>query len=63
MCSSTCSAQRSLVVIRIAGESGPCSAWDEQVDGDEERVGLVVGDDQDLGRARRTGRCPTSPKS
>ncbi len=38
------------VVMSTAGESGPCSAWHEQVDRDHERVGVLVGDDQHLGR-------------
>ena len=33
-----------------AGEDGPCSAWREQVGGDELGVGRVVGDHRDLRR-------------
>ena len=49
MSSSTARPSDSLVVIRIAGESGPCSAWDSRSTATSEGVGRLVGDDQDLG--------------
>ena len=39
------------VVIRAAGELGPCSAWPEQVGGDPLRVGGLVGQHRHLGRS------------